>query len=210
MADIQKLAEAIQVGNTQEVQKLIRRACDEGIPPGKILNEGLIAGMAIVGAKFKSGELFLPEVLVAAKAMQSGMGILKPKLEESKIKLGAKIIIGTVKGDLHDIGKNLVKMMLVGAGFELFDLGVDVPAEKFVEAIRLPGVEMLGMSALLTTTMSEMEKTIHAIIKAGFRDKLKIIVGGVPVTQEFANEIGADGYAPDATAAVNKFKALAL
>ncbi|MCM8767809.1 MAG: corrinoid protein, partial [Candidatus Omnitrophica bacterium] len=164
-------------------------------------------GMSVVGEKFKNNEFYVPEVLIAARAMNRGMSLLEPLIVQSGIKPIAKLAIGTVKGDLHDIGKNLVVMMWKGAGFEVIDLGIDVPPEKFVEAAK-SGVQVIGMSALLTTTMIQMKETIEALKKEGVRDNLKIIIGGAPVTQEFADEIGADGYAPDAASAVDKVKEL--
>ena len=176
------------------------------MPPEKILNEGLIAGMNIIGARFKKNEVYIPEVLIAARAMKMAMEFLEPKLVAAGVKPLGKCAIGTVQGDLHDIGKNLVAMMLKGAGFEVLDLGVDVSPEKFVEKAKIAGVQIVGMSALLTTTMPAMEKTIKAIKDAGM--KVKVMIGGAPVTQTYADKIGANGYAADAATAVDLAKSL--
>lgn len=207
MAVLERIAESVISGKAEEVKNLVQQALDEKTPPKKILDEGLIAGMDIVGQKFKNNEFYVPEVLIAARAMHRGMDVLKPILVKSGVKPLAKIAIGTAKGDLHDIGKNLVSMMLQGAGFEMDDLGVDVPAEKFIEAVK-QGARMVGLSALITTTMPSMKEVIDALEKEGLRDKVKVIVGGAPLTQEYADEIGADGYAPDAASAVDKAKEL--
>jgi 5-methyltetrahydrofolate--homocysteine methyltransferase len=186
----------------------VRAALAAGNDPGKILNDGMIAAMAKVGQLFECGEYFVPEMLIAARAMQAGLKELKPHLVAADIKPIAKIIVGTVKGDLHDIGKNLVAMMLEGAGFEVIDLGVDVAPEKFVNAIKQHQPRFVGMSALLTTTMPMMSKTIEAIMAAGLRDQVTILVGGAPVTEKFAQQIGANVFAPDASAASSRAKAL--
>ncbi|MCM8809424.1 MAG: corrinoid protein [Candidatus Omnitrophica bacterium] len=201
------IKESVIKGDMKKTEELVDKAIKENLPVEKILNEGLIAGMSVVGEKFKNNECYVPEVLIAARAMNRGMSLLEPLIVQSGIKPIAKLAIGTVKGDLHDIGKNLVVMMWKGAGFEVIDLGIDVPPEKFVEAAK-SGVQVIGMSALLTTTMIQMKETIEALKKEGVRDNLKIIIGGAPVTQEFADEIGADGYAPDAASAVDKVKEL--
>jgi 5-methyltetrahydrofolate--homocysteine methyltransferase len=180
----------------------------KGIPPGEILDEGLIKGMDVVGEKFKNGEFFIPEVLLAARVMHAGMDILKPALVSSGVEPVGKVVLGTVKGDLHDIGKNLVAMMLEGAGFEVIDLGIDVPPEKFVEAVRNDGACIRAMSALLTTTMTAMKTTLEALQEAGIRDDVMAMIGGAPVTQDYADEIGADGYARDAASAIDKAKKL--
>lgn len=205
---LKEMAEALYNGDAQKVSKLTQQALDAGISPGTILNDGLIEGMNAVGKDFRDGILFVPEVLIAARAMQAGMNILKPLLAKSDIQPIGKLAIGTVKGDLHDIGKNLVSMMMEGAGFEVINLGTDVPASKFVEVVKETGANVVGMSALLTTTMVEMKNVIEALEEAGLRDKVKVIVGGAPVTQKFADEIGADGYAPNASAAVEMTKRL--
>jgi len=172
------------------------------VKPAEILTKGLIAGMSVVGERFKKNEIYVPEVLIAARAMHAGMDVLKPLLTESGVQPKGVFAIGTVKGDLHDIGKNLVMMMVEGAGYKVLDLGVDVTPEKFVQSVK-DGAEVIGMSALLTTTMPSMKITIDAIKAAGMRDKVKIMVGGAPLTQAYADEIGADGYAPDAASAVD-------
>jgi len=209
MADeiLNGIKEAIIVGDAKKTEELVDKAIKENIEVGKILNEGLIAGMMVVGVKFKNNEYYVPEVLIAARAMHKGMNLIEPLIVQSGIKPVAKVAIGTVKGDLHDIGKNLVVMMWKGAGFEVEDLGIDVPPEKFIEAIN-NGAQVIGMSALLTTTMVSMKDAIEKIKEANVRDKVKIIIGGAPVTQEYADEIGADGYAPDAASGVDKVKEL--
>jgi 5-methyltetrahydrofolate--homocysteine methyltransferase len=206
MADYQGIADALIKGQAPKVKELVQGALDENIPPAEVLNKGLIAGMAVVGERFKKCEIYVPEVLIAARAMKAGMEILKPRLSAAGVKPRGTFAIGTVKGDLHDIGKNLVMMMVEGAGYSIMDLGVDVTPEKFVQAVK-DGAQVVGMSALLTTTMPAMKNTIDAIKAAGIRDNVKIVVGGAPLTQSFADEIGADGYAPDAASAsdlVNK------
>jgi 5-methyltetrahydrofolate--homocysteine methyltransferase len=208
MIDQEKFYTALSKGNMDEVTKLTREALDLNEPPENILKQGLIRAMDRVGVRFKSGEVYIPEVLIAARAMHAGMGILKPILSKSTTTLAAKIIVGTVKGDLHDIGKNLVIMMLEGGGFDVVDLGIDVPASRFIEAIKQYQPQIVGMSALLTTTMAEMKNTIQAIEWAGVRNQVKMIVGGAPVTEKFAKQIGADGYAPDAASAVDIVKSL--
>ena len=205
---LQKIAEELIKGNYPEMPKLVQQALDAKILPSKILNEGLVAGMDVVGEKFRRDEFFMPEVLIAARAMQAGMDILRPKLVETGVKLAGKVVLGTVKGDLHDIGKNLVGMMLEGSGFQVVDLGIDIPPEKFVDAVRTNQPDVLGLSALLTTTMPKMKETIESLIEAGVRNKVKIMVGGAPVTEKFAKDIGADGYAPDAATAVEKVREL--
>ena len=195
-------------GKSEEVGAATQKALDEGIPVQEILNDGLIAGMDVIGRDFRAGDLFIPEVLISAKAMQAGLEVLRPLLAESGVPSLAKMVIGTVAGDLHDIGKNLVGIMLEGAGFEIIDLGNDVTPEKFVEATRTENADLLGMSALLTTTMPSMKTTIEALTEAGLRDRVKVIIGGAPVTAEFAEEIGADAYAPDAASAVDTTRSL--
>jgi len=202
MADLQALADAVIRGSRDDAAKLTQSALDEGVGPGDIINQGLIAGMAVVGEKFKANEFYVPEVLIAARAMHAGMDLVKPLLAASGIQPRGVVAIGTVKGDLHDIGKNLVAMMLEGGGYEVMDLEVDVPAEKFVEAVN-NGAQVIALSALLTTTMPSMKDTIDALAEAGVRDKVKVMIGGAPVTQNYADEIGADGYAPDAASAVD-------
>ena len=202
MADFQGIADSLIKGQAPQVKELVQQAVDEGTSPGEILNKGLIAGMSVVGKRFKKNEIYVPEVLVAARAMHAGMDVIKPLLGESGIEPKGFFTIGTVKGDLHDIGKNLVMMMIEGAGFKVVDLGIDVAPEKYVQAVK-DGAQILGMSALLTTTMPAMKTAIDAITAAGVRDSVKIIVGGAPLTQAFADEIGADGYAPDAASAAD-------
>jgi 5-methyltetrahydrofolate--homocysteine methyltransferase len=199
---------ALSQGKMNEVKELTQNALDNGESVEMILKDGLIHAMDRVGSKFKSGEIFIPEVLIAARAMHAGMAILKPILSKSKGIMAGKIMIGTVKGDLHDIGKNLVIMMLEGAGFEVIDLGIDVAPDKFLEAIRQHQPQVVGLSALLTTTMIEMKNAIQVFGWAGLRNQFKTIVGGAPVTEKFAKEIGADGYAPDAASAVDVVKSL--
>jgi 5-methyltetrahydrofolate--homocysteine methyltransferase len=208
MIDKEQFYTVLSKGKMDEMKTLTQEALDVGEPAETILKEGLIPAMDRVGVKFKSCEIFIPEVLIAARAMHAAMAILKPILSKSTSTLAAKIIIGTVKGDLHDIGKNLVIMMLEGGGFEVVDLGVDIPVAKFIEAIKQHQPQVVGMSALLTTTMREMKNTIQAIEGAGLRKQVKAIIGGAPVTERFAKEIGADGYAPDAASAVDLVKAL--
>jgi 5-methyltetrahydrofolate--homocysteine methyltransferase len=209
MADIlDKIASNLYDGEDEEVAELVQQALDEGMDADEILQGGLIAGMDQVGVDFKAGDLFVPEVLVAARAMHAGMNILRPFLADSDVARTGTYLIGTVKGDLHDIGKNLVKMMLEGAGFETIDLGTDVDPQSFVDAVREHQPNLVGMSALLTTTMVQMKATIEALQEAGVRDQVKIMVGGAPVTDAFAQEIGADAYAPDAASAVDKARNL--
>lgn len=201
MASMQEISEALQKGKRKIVVQLVNQAIEEGDSPKKILNEGLLAGMDVVGQKFKNNEIFVPEVLVAARAMNEGTALLKPLLASTGTEPVGKACIGTVKGDLHDIGKNLVKMMIEGKGIEVIDLGVDVPAEKFYESAMENNVNLVCCSALLTTTMYEMRNVVNYFIEKGDRDKVKIMVGGAPIDQEFADSIGADSYTPDAAAA---------
>jgi 5-methyltetrahydrofolate--homocysteine methyltransferase len=209
MAEVlEQLAKELFAGNAKGVAELTNKALAEGLKPSEVLNDGLIKGMGEVGVKFKANEIYVPEVLIAARAMKSGMEILKPKLAESGVEPVAKMIIGTVKGDLHDIGKNLVAMMMEGAGFEIIDLGIDVPAEKFIQAMKDNKPQVVGMSALLTTTMVQIKENIKAFNDAGVRSNVKVLIGGAPVTQKFTDEVGADGYAPDAASAVDKVKEL--
>jgi 5-methyltetrahydrofolate--homocysteine methyltransferase len=210
MPDIlEKIASKLYNGEDTEVAGLVQDALDQGLRPNDILQGGLIAGMDEVGRDFKAGDLFVPEVLIAARAMHAGMAILRPLLAEGEAIGAGKYVIGTVKGDLHDIGKNLVRMMLEGAGFETIDLGTDVDADAFVDAVRTHKPALVGMSALLTTTMVQMRSTVDALEEAGLRDSVKIMVGGAPVTDAFAREIGADAYSPDAASAVDVARSLA-
>jgi 5-methyltetrahydrofolate--homocysteine methyltransferase len=202
MADFQAIADALIKGQAPKVKEMVSAAINEGVKPEEILSKGLIAGMSVVGELFKKNEIYVPEVLIAARAMHAGMDQLKPLLAAAGVKPKGVFAIGTVKGDLHDIGKNLVMMMMEGAGYQIMDLGVDVTPEKFVQAIK-NGAQMIGLSALLTTTMPSMRNTIDAVKAAGLRDKVKILVGGAPLTQTYADEIGADGYSPDAATAVD-------
>ena len=206
MEFLKELSNNIINGNAAEVEKLTLQALDNNTPVEKVLKEGLIAGMDIVGKKFKNNEFYVPEVLIAARAMKAGMKILRPKLAASGVKPMAKIVLGTIKGDLHDIGKNLVGMMLEGAGFEVIDLGVDVTPEKFIQASTEQQANAIGMSALLTTTMLNMKSTVEKLNEDGLRNTVKVIIGGAPVTQNFADEIGADGYAADAASTVTLVK----
>ena len=208
MADLKAIAENLINGNAPAVKKGVEEALAEGISPQEILNGALLPAMDEVGYRFKNNIFYVPEVLIAARAMHAGMDVLKPLLAESDVPSAGKVVIGTVKGDLHDIGKNLVAMMLEGGGFEVIDLGVDTSPEKFIEAIREKQPDIVGMSALLTTTMVNMKATIDAFVEAGVRDQVKVIIGGAPVTQRYADEIGADGYAPDAASAVDLARSL--
>ena len=209
MADIlQQIASNLYEGEDREVAELVQQALDQSMDPREILQGGLIAGMNQVGKDFKADILYMPEVLIAARAMHAGMDVLRPLLAESDMASAGKYLIGTVEGDLHDIGKNLVKMMLEGAGFETVDLGTDVNPETFVAAVREHQPKLLGLSALLTTTMPAIKTTIEALEEAGLRDSVKIMVGGAPVTTAFAEEIGADAYAPDAATAVEVARSL--
>jgi 5-methyltetrahydrofolate--homocysteine methyltransferase len=200
---LEKISEALQEGNSAEVSKLVKQAIDAQIPCQDILNKGLIDGMSKIGAKFKCNEVYVPEVLMAARAMHAGLNLLKPLLAAKGIQPKGKVILGTVRGDLHDIGKNLVGMMLQGAGFAVTDLGNDVPAERFIDAVKKEGATIVGLSALLTTTMPNMKDVIAKFVESGIRSKVKILVGGAPLTAEYAREIGADGYAPDAAEAAD-------
>jgi 5-methyltetrahydrofolate--homocysteine methyltransferase len=203
---LETIYNAVVRGDREIVKNKVQEAIDAGLPVDQILNEGLINAMGKVGSLFEEGEYYVPEMLVAARAMQGGLSILKPLLVESDIQPAGKVIIGTVKGDLHDIGKNLVSMMLEGAGFEVRDLGVDVTPDKFLEAMSEGDADIVAMSALLTTTMTSMKTTIDAINEAGLREKVKIMIGGAPVTQSYADEIGADGFAPDSSQATSLAK----
>jgi 5-methyltetrahydrofolate--homocysteine methyltransferase len=198
--DLKPIYENVIEGQADEVESGVKSALAAGVDAGVILNEALIAAMDEVGCRFEDGDFFVPEMLISARAMQAGLALLKPHLTAIDVQAAGKIAIGTVKGDLHDIGKNLVAMMLEGAGFEIVDLGVDATPEAFVKAVR-EGANLIGMSALLTTTMSNMSATIEALKAAGLRDQVKVMVGGAPVTEEFARSIGADAFAPDASSA---------
>ena len=204
MIDQEKFYEALCEGSMDKVKELTQKALNEGEAAEKVLKGGLIPAMDRIGVRFRNNEIFIPEVLIAARAMHAGMGVLKPILAKSTTSTMTKVIIGTVKGDLHDIGKNLVGMMLEGAGFEVVDLGIDVPPEKFIQSAKESGAQVIGMSALLTTTMMQMQTTIQKIKAEGL--KVKTVIGGAPLTAEFAKQIGADGYAPDAASAVSMIK----
>lgn len=206
MADLKALAEAVIKGDANGAAQITKQAIAERTPAGSILQQGLVAGMDVIGERFKNNQVYIPEVLIAARAMKAAMAILEPELVKAGVKPVGSCVIGTVQGDLHDIGKNLVAMMMKGAGFNVIDLGVDVTSEKFVERAKTTGAQLVGMSTLLTTTMPSMEKTLKAIRVAGL--KAKVMIGGAPVTQGYADKIGADGYAPDAASAVDLAKRL--
>lgn len=203
MVQMTEIAEMLQKGKAKEVVALVQQATEEGTPAETILKEGLFAGMEVVGVRFRDEEIFVPEVLMAARAMSKASEVLRPLLAKEGGVSSGRVCIGTVKGDLHDIGKNLVKMMLEGKGLEVIDLGTDVPAEKFIQAAIEENCQIICCSALLTTTMPEMARVVNAAIEAGIRDKVKIMVGGAPVTKEFADSIGADAYTDDATSAAD-------
>lgn len=203
MSLFQEISENLQKGKAKDVKELVQQAIDAGHPAKKILDEGLLSGMSVVGERFKNNEIFVPEVLVAARAMNMGAALLKPLLKEAGVKACGKACIGTVKGDLHDIGKNLVKMMMEGKGLEVIDLGTDVAPQTFVDTAASEGCQIICLSALLTTTMSGMEDVVKAAQAAGIRDKVKIMVGGAPLTDAFREKIGADAYAPDAASAAD-------
>lgn len=207
MADLQKIADSVIGGKAADVKNLVNAAVSEGMSVEDILKKGLIAGMNVVGTKFRANEFYVPEVLIAARAMHAGMDILQPLLTKAGVKPLGKVAVGTVKGDLHDIGKNLVVMMLKGGGFEVMDLGIDVPEEKFVAAAK-EGAQVIGLSALLTTTMTGMKSVIDALKAAGVRNNVKVMIGGAPITQAYADEIGADAYGEDAATAAIKAKQL--
>ncbi len=199
--DLQQISLKLQAGKAKDVKALVQQAIDEGIPAHEILEKGLVAGMNVIGEKFKNNEVFVPEVLVAARAMNMGASLLKPLLAAEGVKATGKVCIGTVKGDLHDIGKNLVKMMLEGKGLEVIDLGTDVAPETFINTARDEHCQLICCSALLTTTMGAMADVVEAAKEAGIRDQVKIMVGGAPVTEAFCKQIGADAYTPDAATA---------
>ena len=203
MAKYQDLADAIIRGDNIKSKEITHDLVGKSVPAGEILSEGLIAGMDVVGQKFKANEMYIPEVLIAARAMHAAMDVLKPLLTGTEAPKKGTLVIGTVQGDLHDIGKNLVAMMHEGAGFTVVDVGVDVPTEKYVEAAKANKADIVGLSALLTTTMPGMKDTIEALRKDEATRNIKVIVGGAPLTQEYADSIGADGYAPDSSSAVD-------
>jgi 5-methyltetrahydrofolate--homocysteine methyltransferase len=208
MVDKVQWVEPLLTGDTKTVVRLTEEALAAGTLPENILKDGLIPAMGEVGERFRVGEIYIPEVLLAARSMHGAMAVLKPLLSRSTGTVAGKVVIGTVKGDLHDIGKNLVVMMMEGGGFDVVDLGADVSVERFVEAVRIHEPSFIGMSALLTTTMPEMKRTILALEKANLRKGVRVIIGGAPVTERFAKEIGADGFAPDCTSVVAMMKSL--
>jgi len=201
---VKEIAEALIKGQAPLVKELVETCLNNGVIPQEILSEGLIAGMSVIGRRFKADEIFLPEVMIAARAMNAGLEILDPVLSKTGAKPRGKIVLGTVKGDLHDVGKNLVSMIFRGAGFKVIDLGIDVPEGNFVDAVQENHPDILGLSALLTMTLPMMKTAIEAVDAAGLKDEVAIMVGGAPVTQGFADEIGAHGYAPDAATAVDR------
>jgi len=203
-----KLAESVIAGNMEEARRLTQQALDGGAAATEILEKGLLPGMDVVGQRFKAAEMFIPEVLLSARTMHAAMEILRPLLSEADAAGAGTVVIGTVEGDLHDIGKNLVAMMLEGAGFKVVDLGTDVKPAEFVGAVKEHKADILGMSALLTTTMPKMEETVKALVEAGIRDQVKVMAGGAPVTQDFVDKIGGDAYGANAASAVDKAKAL--
>ncbi len=208
MADFREIADTLKAGRAPKIKELVNAALAEGVDPQDIVNRGLIVGMGEIGEQFKNNEVYVPEVLIAARAMNAALSIIEPLLADQDIKPAGTVAIGTVKGDLHDIGKNLVGMMLKGAGFGVIDLGIDVTPEKFISAVTEQGADIIGMSTLLTTTMPMMRDTVEAVKAAGLGDKVKIMIGGAPITQAYADEIGADGYAADAASAADLAKKL--
>jgi 5-methyltetrahydrofolate--homocysteine methyltransferase len=210
MGSLDELKQSVIDGNAPQTQALIKQAIEAGTTAEQILNDGLIAAMSEVGHLFECGEFYVPEMLVAARAMKGGLGLLRPALAAANVQAIGKIVIGTVQGDLHDIGKNLVAIMMEGAGLQVIDLGVDVSPEKFVDSINEHKPELVGLSALLTTTMPKMKDTIDALISAGVRSNVKVMIGGAPVTEKFASEIGADIFARDASSAAARAKAAVL
>jgi len=207
---LEKISEYLQLGKARDVKALVQQAIDEGVPAQRILDDGLLDGMGKLGLKFKNNEVFVPEVLVAARALNMGTEVLKAKLLEEGVMRIGKVVIGTVKGDLHDIGKNLVRMMLEGAGFEVIDIGVDVSEESFVEAVKEHKPQIVCLSALLTTTMNQQAAVIEALKASGLRGSVKVMVGGAPITQSFSDQIGADAYTPDASTAADVAKSFVL
>jgi len=208
MSLLDEINTSVIEGDGDKVEEFTRQALDQGVEVKTILNEGLIAAMDVVGQRFESGELFIPEMLIAGEAMARGLNVLRPLFKESGIRPQGTVVIGTVEGDRHDIGKTLVSMVMEGAGFKMINLGVDVTSEQFVKSVKEEEAQLVGMSALLTTTVPSMKATIEALREAGLIDKVKTLIGGAAVTQEYADKIGADGYAPDAVTAVKKAKEL--
>ena len=203
MSILNEISEKLQAGKAKDIKVLVPQALEEGLEAKVILEEGLLAGMAVIGEKFKTNEVYVPEVLIAARAMKAGVDILKPRLVSENVQSAGKICIGTVKGDLHDIGKNIVKMMMEGKGIEVIDLGVDVSPEQFVAAAKNEGCQVICCSALLTTTMGVMKDVVDLCVAEGIRDKVKIMVGGAPITDAFCQSIGADAYTSDAASAAD-------
>lgn len=201
MSVLAEISQNLQQGRAKVVKELVTKAIEEGIDAKAILEQGLLHGMSIIGEKFKNDEVYVPEVLIAARAMKAGTELLQPLLASSGVQAKGKVVIGTVKGDLHDIGKNLVRMMMEGKGLEVYDIGIDVPAEKFIEKANETGADIIACSALLTTTMPEIKVVVDEIVRAGIRDKVKIMIGGAPVTDSFCKQVGADYYTPDAATA---------
>lgn len=208
MATLESVSQLVLAGNLGEIKTQVQELIDNGTNPLDIINKGLIAGMNVVGVKFKAGDMFVPEVLMSAKAMATGVDLVKPLINADDLPSLGKVVIGTVKGDLHDIGKNLVAMMLESSGFTVFNVGIDVPPEDFVKAAKDNGAQIVAMSALLTTTMLAMKETIDVFVEEGVKDSVKVIIGGAPVSQDFADEINADGFAPDAASATDLCKEL--
>ena len=202
MASLEKIKNSVIEGDVAGAAAETKVCLESGMDPQQIINEGLVAGMNVVGPRFKAGDMFIPEVIMSARAMQSGIDLVKEELVDFEMPTSGKVLIGTVKGDLHDIGKNLVAIMLESSGYTVVNLGVDIPAEKFAEAVKEHQPQVVGLSALLTTTMLEMKETIDYLKEEGLRDEIKVIIGGAPVTDDFSTEIGADGYAPDGGSAV--------
>lgn len=204
MVNMEEISGFLQKGRARNVKQLVEQALDEGVAPGEILNDGLLAGMGVIGEKFKNNEVFVPEVLIAARALNAGLDVLRPRLADSGVESKGTAVIGTVKGDMHDIGKNIVKIMLEGNGISVVDLGVNVSAEQYVEAALENHAQLICCSALLTTTMSEMGRVVELLDQKGLRDQIKVMVGGAPITQSFCDTIDADGYAPDAASGAEK------
>lgn len=203
MSILEEISQNLQQGKAKNVKELVQKAIDEGLDAKTILEEGLLSGMGVIGAKFKNNEVYVPDVLIAARAMNAGSEILKPLLASSGVKAKGKVVLGTVKGDLHDIGKNLVRMMMEGKGLEVVDVGIDVPADKFINAAKENGAKIIACSALLTTTMGEIKNVVEAAKEAGIRDDVTIMIGGAPVNENFCKSIGADIYTPDAASAAD-------
>jgi 5-methyltetrahydrofolate--homocysteine methyltransferase len=208
METLKNIAKSLMAGDDQKITEEVAQAIEEGIPTTQILDDGLIAGMNVVGVRFRDHDMFLPEVLLSARAMTAGVAILKPLMIAEEVSSRGKVVLGSVQGDLHDIGKNLVGIMLEGAGFEVVDLGIDVPAEKFIDAAIAEDASVIGLSSLLTTTMDIMKGVVNLVGERGLSDKVKVLVGGAPLSEEFAQSIGAQGYAYDAANAVEKVMAL--